>query len=88
MNAIYLQGKPLTNAIDKNARQDQIVDIEHRSSPQTDDVSDVRVRLRAARVELDMADGIKTDQVKLAVSLVVCHVTFFRLFHQVQLCNA
>jgi hypothetical protein len=77
------RGKLLTNAIDKNARQDEIVHVEHWPSPQPDDVSDVGVRLRAARVELDMSESIKTDQVKLTVSLVVRHISFLRLFHQV-----
>jgi len=83
--AIYLQGKLLTNAIDKNAWQDEIVDIEHGPSPQSDDIGNVRVRLRAARIVLDVSDGIETDQIELTVSLVVRHISLLRLFRQVQL---
>ena len=85
MIAIYLQGKLLTNAIDKNAWQDEIVDIEHGPSPQSDDIGNVRVRLRAARIVLDVSDGIETDQIELTVSLVVRHISLLRLFRQVQL---
>jgi len=87
LNAICVQGRLLTNAIDKNARQDEIVDIEHGPSPQSDDVGNVRVRLRAARIELDVSDGVETNQIELTVGLVVRHISLLRLFHQVQLCN-
>lgn len=75
----------LTDAVDEDAGQDKVEDVEHGAAPQADDVGDVRVGFWAARVELHVPDGLKAHQVKLSVSLVVADVTLLRLFHQVQL---
>ena len=75
----------LTNAVDEDAGQDEVEDVEQGSPADADDVGDVRVGLRAARVVLHVLLGVEADQVELAVGLVVGHVAVLGLLHQVQL---
>jgi hypothetical protein len=75
----------LTNAIDEYTWQNEVVNVEHGAPPELDDVRDVRVGLRTARVEFYMSHCIEADQIELAVSLVVGDVTVLCLLYQVQL---
>ena len=74
-----------TDAVDEQTGQDEIEDVEQGSPPHFDDVRDVRIRLRAARVVLGVVDRLEVDQVELAVRLVVAYVALLRLLLQIQL---
>ena len=73
------RGGGRTDAVDEQARQDQIEDVEKGSPPHFDDVRDVRIGLRAAAVILFVSDGFKIHQIKLTVCLVVADVPHFSL---------
>jgi hypothetical protein len=74
-----------TDAVDEQTGQDQVEDVEQWAALHFDDVSDVRIRLRAAAVVLLVMDGFEIHQVELAVRLVVAHVPFVRLLLQIDL---
>lgn len=75
----------LTDTVDEDAGQNEVVHVEHRPSSEPYDVRDVGVGLRAARVKLNVSDRVETYEVELAICLVVRHVAFLCLLHQVQL---
>ncbi len=75
----------LTDAVNEDAGQDEVEDVEHGPAPQLDGVGDVDVGLWAARVEDDVALGPERLQLELAVRLVVRRVPRLVDDRQVQL---
>lgn len=75
----------LTHSIDQNTWQNQIKNIKQRSPPYLNNVGNIRIGLQTARIMLYMLDGRKTNQIELPVSLVIGDVSFFGLFHNIQL---
>jgi hypothetical protein len=65
-----------TDSVDQNTGQDEIKDVEHRSSPQLDEEGDVGERVCAAGIVDITFFGAKRFQLEFAVFLVVSHVPF------------
>lgn len=71
----------LTDAINQQAGQNEVEDVEHGPTSQLDNISDVRIGFHAAGVILIVPDGFEAHKVELAVSLVICCVTFVELLY-------
>ena len=64
----------LTNAVDEDARQDEVEDVEHWPPPDPDVVGDVNEGPRAAGVVDLVPLGLEGLQLELAIGLVVAGV--------------
>lgn len=84
-NLKYVLLNKLTHSINQNTWQNQIKNIKQRSPPYLNNVGNIRIGLQTARIMLYMLDGRKTNQIELPVSLVIGDVSFFGLFHNIQL---
>ena len=77
--------KLLTDAVNEQAGQNQVKNVEKRPAFHFDDVGDIRVRFRAARIVFFVIDRLEIDQIKLAIGLIIGYVTQFHLLHQIDL---